>query len=585
MKKSKKIIALFLVLVMCIGLFPVLAMADEEQSTKKEFNVAVFGSRTATGYGLSDYGQATRDGKWSDLFYSGNGCSFGVMDNASASSYVNLIRDYIDTALLFQRDVKVKNLCFEGMRADELRALLEPGYMNLVDAKGDTFLKKNINSYTKWFNDKTNAENLGYMSIEKYTEASIKEADVIILDFAMENFYSYLSERIQAIFGLGGYDINDYSEKASDLEAQLDLDIKDIEAIVKDLVKNYVPTSTGISEEKIEAVVEALAYCYSDFRVNFAKDIQLIRSLNSSAKIIVVGAYNIMSGLRLNFKDSLIDMSPMWISMMSLVNNYITGGCEYSKLYFYAGVASGMNTFFQELSMAESVGDVNSEYAYKLAEQAMNLKNLSGTTYVSTAKKIEALRAKKAVMEKNEAYNTDEYRNICNEIDLYDSVLFRESEKQAKTAVSSYMKAAQIPTIDASGALDILSKGSVATAKAIVNAAFNWDKATDAEKALLHLNARFIIGNGVGSCPSESGCKKAYEAVKSAYIKVLPANTDSESTIIGAAGGAFSAILQIFKTPILQTISDLFQNFSISNFFTALRERVSDWVITIFPRG
>ena len=581
MKKAKKMIAMLLVLVMSVGLFPIMALADEP-AAKELFNVVTFGSKTATGYGLSDYGQATRDGEWYD-FFSGSGNSFGVMDNASASSYVKLMKTYLNSSLLNQLDVRVKNLCFEGMRADELRAILDPDYTVLAEGKHDVYLRDKLGSYTKWFN--ANKNMFDNMTLENYAQQAVVGANVIILDFAMENFYSYLIGRLQAIFGLGGYKKEDYSETVAVIEAQLGFDASSVETTIKDLIKHYIPSNVQLSQAELDAIVEALVYCYCDFRLNFDRDIELIRDLNKTAKIIVVSGYNALNGLKLDFGGDAIDMSALWLSLTSLVNTYITTG-EHASNYFYANMSGSTNTFFQELSLAGKAADVSTEFTYALAEQAMNYNGIlaPGTAYVTTAKMLAELRAKKAAMEASETRDANEYRSVCNSIDALDNATFRSLETQAQGVVESYIKAAKITTIDAAGAREILKNGETAVKNAIVKAAFDWNNAGSAEKAVLQLNARFHVGNGMGICPDADGCRKAYDAVRNAYTKVLPASSDKESNIIGAASGAFAGILQIFKTPILQVVSNLFQNFSFDAMFTAIRDRVSNWIVRIFPR-
>ena len=585
MKRSKKMIAMLLVLVMCVGLFPIVAMADEPAG-KEPFNVVVFGSKTATGFGLSDYGQATRDGTWTDRVTSGNGCSFGVMDNASESSYVRLMKNYLNTSLLFQRDVKVKNLAFEGMRADELHALLDTNYKVFAQERGDTYLKNKLAKYKAWFEWKDNNVRLEGKTLENYTQDAVMDADVIILDFAMENFYSYLSQRVQAILGLGGSK-KDFSEKASDLGAQLGFDVAGIETTIKDMINLYVPSGAQLPEGELEAIIEALVYCYCDFRMNFNKDLELIRDLNKTAKIIVVGGYNALNGLKLDFAGQTVDMSSFWLSLTSLVNTYITTG-EHANNYFYANVSSGANTFFQDLSVGGRASEVSEDYALALAEQAFNYNSIlgiSGSLYVSKAKELSKLKAAKAAIEALENPDMEDYQRVCSSISsIENNAGFIDAQQKAQTVVESCLKAAKLTSLDFVGAREIIGRGKAAVEAAVVKAAFDWNNATAAQKALLYLDARFIAGDGMGICPNETGCRKAYDAVKSAYTKVLPASTDKEGNIIGTIGGAFSGILQVFKTPILQVVSNLFQNFSFDAMFTAIRDRVSNWIVTVFPR-
>lgn len=596
MKTAKKLLALFLVLVLSAGLCSGAAFADEktEDTSSDPICVVSIGNQSANGFGLADYGsQTVKEGWWRDGYSNTGKYSFGFLGNISAEAYPYTFCTYLRTLAPLSRTVELINLSMEGMRTDELRAILQRDFSKLAANKGvngDTYLKDKLNRYNAWFGDAYNSKKLGDKDIYTYFADSIKKADFITIDLSMSNLGEYLFERLQAIFGVNGYNMADYSEKASDLESESDLNVVALESGAKEIAKNYISKDSGLTDAQIDAIVEAMAYCYADFCANFTKDIQFIRSLNPTAKLIVLSAYNTLTGIKVDCGGGKeVDLGTLCSAYVSLVNNFLTNACKYKAVYFYADCSFGAKSFVQDAALATSADQIDGVFADALIEDILNMNGgNTGTLYIAKRNELQELKQKQKELVDADDLG-DEWEQVCKRIsDIENDATFAELNANAAKIIDSYMRAARMTTIDLGGVLGLLERGMEIVKTTVYGALLDWENAGSAAKSMVNVYMRFFAADGMGSAPDSYGHSQKYEAVKDAYTKVLPANTDGETSLIGSFSGAFSSILNIFNSPVLEKISGFFTNlsgmgFSFKDFFSALKDGFSNFLTNLFP--
>ena len=406
----------------------------------------------------------------------------------------------------------------------------------------------------------------------------------------MSNLGQYMFERLQAIFGVNGYNMADYSEKASDLESESDLNVVALESGAKEIAKNYISKDSGLTDAQMDAIVEAMAYCYADFCANFTKDIQFIRSLNPTAKLIVLSAYNTLTGIKVDCGGGKeVDLGTLCSAYVSLVNNFLTNACKYKAVYFYADCSFGAKSFVQDAALATSADQIDGVFADALIEDILNMNgSKTGTSYITLRNELQELKQKEKELIAADDIG-EEWRRVCariNDIEANDT--FSRLNTDAAKIIDSYMRAARMTTIDLGGVLDLLESGMDNVKVAVYGALLDWENASSAAKSMVNVYMRFFAADGMGSAPDSYGHSQKYEAVKNAYTKVLPANTDGETSLIGSFSGAFSSILNIFNSPVLEKISGFFTNlsgmgFSFKDFFSALKDGFSNFLTNLFP--
>ena len=516
MKKTKKLIAIVLCIVLCAGLIPAAAFAKNEPAV---CNLVTVGDSTANGYYLNDYGSKS-DATWG---WGDGSDNYGVYDQSSKKSFSFLLRDYLKEKLGSDYSVKLTNLTFEGLRTDELRATLDPSFLEKAEARGDYFCTSHMESYNYWYWD--NYEDIfsrGFTEFNAYDpsfsesskplftavfEDALSKADIIVLDNVMNNFGTYFSSRLMGILGME--DASLYSEPVSSLADELDINVAEVETMMTSLVKQFMP---GDTSELISQVIDLFVYCYCDFRINFAKNIELIRALNSDAQLIVLGPYNALNGLKVSIDGTVVDLGALWSAYMGLVSIYITTICPMRSEYSFADCSVYVESFADDLRKTESINKIYPRYKELILSDLMT-----------------------------------------------EDVGVSEDE-----VLEAVLAAAKLESLDAVGAMALLDEGyDVETAAK--KAAYDWENASDAEKAMLYVYCTMFSAHGMGSHPSESGCAGKFKAIKAAVENNEPEGTDGIKSMIGTAAGVFGALLQVFNVPIIESISDVLN--SIGNAF------------------
>ena len=171
-----------------------------------------------------------------------------------------------------------------------------------------------------------------YERAQQYVKEQITDADIIVVDNCMNNFGTYLAERIGGFAGMPGY------EKNAKYHLQTLDDISGISdqtwAAIKVLKKELIDNTNMLDNETAEEFVNAFLYCYADCVTNFSANIETIRELNPNAKIIAVGVYNTLDGVTLKVNGQEIPFGELAAKGFSLVNAYIKGLDKNSPNYY-----------------------------------------------------------------------------------------------------------------------------------------------------------------------------------------------------------------------------------------------------------
>ena len=346
-KKTSRFFAVIVAAVMCFAFFPQMAFAETQSDQKSDENgLVVFGSSTASGYGLPDFVNKDRsfnvnnndlEGAWTVAAAKAAG-----MGRISNSSYPWKLKKYLEEQEGTSYELSAFTL--NGMRTDEFRAILdEDFYMRAfnrekektwyyeTDEEGNKvlsklgFLSDRVNCFVQalghggatvdvngtqvpvWTEDDninidgkegifglegTSGE--AYFRAQKYVKEKVQNANVIVIDNCVNNFGTYLAHRVGAEHRVGDHDgvagADSYVWK-----------------VVKKLQDKLLGDNSLLKNAIAKELLNAFIFCYADCVTNFSAQMEIIRELNPDAKIIVVGLYNPLEGLKVKFNGKVFD--------------------------------------------------------------------------------------------------------------------------------------------------------------------------------------------------------------------------------------------------------------------------------------
>lgn len=392
---------------------------DQWGQTKESKNLLVFGASTSSGYGLSDYVNnkcgfdvennnlktgATED-EWVDDWTAAEAASSGRA-RISNNSYPWLLKEHI-AKTEFGGDlskVNLNSIALNGMRTDELRAMLDEDYYVKADKieKEKTwyyktndsgqkyvrycgFLGEHIDSFAAALGrgrakvDGVNVYNSAdevtleggrtgtyikedgtispnYTRMKKYVTQEIKNADVIVLDTCMNNFGTYLAERVAGYAKTPGYEtkFGYYKQTIDDIDGVSDRTWSALKVLRTDLLEK----TDFLESETAKQFVDSFLFCYADCVTNFSAIVEKIREINPNAKIIAQGVYNTLDGVKLVVDGNTVDFGELSAKGFALVNDYIKALDKNSPNYYYSDVSAGIETFMNQMVYAEEE-DVN----------------------------------------------------------------------------------------------------------------------------------------------------------------------------------------------------------------------------------
>ena len=396
--KTSRIISMILVIAMVFTMTGISAFADHSTSTDETKNLLVLGASTSSGYGVADFINENcgfnvmnnyLEDEWAfttrDDWYT----KHGAVARISNSSYPWQLKKYIEET----ENVKVdlSSMCLNGMRTDELRALLDEKYYEAVyqwelrDTKPSYsggsatesigFLTNHIRSFVyhlgeggatvdgkeyhvpDWSEDGLPGGE-GYKKASAYTKAEIENADVIVLDACMNNFGTYMAERISGDKMVQKkYAENYHNQKVEDIPGISETTLKLVTKF-KDTVTKAVPMLNG---EIGDMFLDTFLFCYADCVTNFSADVQMIRELNPHAKIIVFGVYNTLDGINATIGGQEIPFGDIAAKGFDMMNLYIKGLDKNSNYYYYADMSGGIQTFMDQILSSDSFEELMEE--------------------------------------------------------------------------------------------------------------------------------------------------------------------------------------------------------------------------------
>ena len=546
MKKDfvKRTLSGVIAVIMVITMIPAYAFADEEKPEEKETkNILVFGDSTSSGYGLPGHISFN-----SSFDVNNNDLETWTTDVA-ASQGRGRISDYshpwqLKTYLMSKGyDVHLTSMTIDGMRTNELRGLLDEKYALRTFAienekvrvqKGNDesdeigFVTDHLRKYVDctgrggatviedgvekkvWESGQSRLPGSdAYKRMVRYTREQVAKADVIVVDVCTNNFGTYLGHRVAGIANTEGYEATgNYRNQTID----------DLDGISEDMrkrinsVKSMLIDTFGVKDSEIaDVLLDALIYCYADCVINFSADIEMLREINPDAKIIAVGVYNTVQGVKLSFGGQEVDFGGFADLFYSLVNRYIKSLDKNSSNYYYADLSSGVEIITDDIASTSSYEDVD--------PKLMN--NMMG----------ELIR-----------YLTPEYENIDAMAKAYaetdDPAMIAEVKEQLSVKLKKLIKDS---SNQASGDMEQIM-ASLSTLKHSDSELSRDIKAyladdtgeyevSDDTKVIILIAERFFFDHGIGTHPSVTGCGQKSDAVIKAYEKEDSAFEESKKEI------------------------------------------------------
>ena len=483
MKKAKKTLALVLALVMCMSLIPTVALADT--GAKEDYKVISIGASDSNGYCLDDY-SVYSEATWA-VGYHDSG--LGFMDYASRYSTGYLMADYL-TKTLTDKNVVFESLTFEGMRTDELRALLDKNY------KGDYFCyPDHMPHYEEMFAGDPDEGFAGYAASHDVGEAKdvheffvqeITDADLIIMDCCTNNFGTYISDRLMGYHG-GALDETVYDALdsiAPGFKETAEYTINKYFSFLKDIVPE------GIAQD----LIDSITYAFVDMCVNFSVDVDTILKLNPNAKLICVGPANIMQGLTAEYNGITLDIGAIWGVMINLANTYITTLDPNRNKFYYANVMEGVELIIEDVAKGE-------------------------------------------------------FTNIYNDdlVDYFGELTQEDIDLVVKAAGHTCVDISAILDVISS---DLKNSAKAAMAKGVAE---GWDALSSAEQSLLYVYLRFFI-NGSGTHPSADGYVAKFNAVKAAYNSKIAASGKCIEVLAETGRQAAVGVTTTITAPIVNAV-------------------------------
>ncbi len=321
-KVGRSLLAIMLTIAMMLGTCSTAFASVEDLFTDNTVNYVSLGASNVNGYGLDGYlpDDVTVENKNTKNVYGYKRIPDGC--------YVDLVRDELAG---MGYNVNVSQLAMSSMRVEELRILLDENYNTF-----DKYTNWRFTGGARWFD---NAGGLEALRAE-YKEA-VKNADLITVDIGVNNFGVYLSNQLST----GG---RYYDDDLSLVDPELGEVYDRAKAYVKNLISEYAEEYADELSE-LDFVVDAMAYAYAGFCVNYDKVIERIYELNPDAEVVVVSIQNLMEGLEATIPgvSEPIPFGDLFGALVDAGNLYVAVGSAYSNDYLFADVSKdGRVEFF-----------------------------------------------------------------------------------------------------------------------------------------------------------------------------------------------------------------------------------------------
>lgn len=354
LKSWRSATALVLAVSMFFGMSGITYAAGTEpipEPTQKKY--VSLGDSMTNGYGLPGYEIEAGTGE-SKEYYNVNGFLRLV-----ETAYPNLVAQYFNGSTDGNGEVKElwkiaeglqdgygAQLATSAMRVEDLRYLLNYDWKNdkagyagdaytqwsFVNDRFDDYVDENVPAALVPGVD--NVNNItGTVNRAKLYQEQVKDADVITLGTGNANFGVFLLDRIVNALGIFGdspeaevwqvYDALETLELSALTEERKAL-VKTYYDILTDRLNKEVEERMPSMGEKAEAIVEAIAYTFVSFAINYNELLTDIVGLNeNNADIIIVSLMNTMSGFEIEYKGKVIPVDKLVDVVIDVANLYL----------------------------------------------------------------------------------------------------------------------------------------------------------------------------------------------------------------------------------------------------------------------
>lgn len=323
LKFGRRTVAFVLVLSMVLGMSATTCAAVEDFFAEDTIHYVSLGASNVNGYGLDGYlpeGITAANKNTANVF---------GYKRCPEGSYVDLVRDALTEN---GYTVDVDQLAISSMRVEELRVLLDETY------DGDAYTAWRFTGPGKWFE---NAVTGGLEALRADYVDSIENADLITIDIGVNNFGVYLSNQLAS----GG---TYYDDDLSLVDPAFAEQYNNAKTYVYTLIAEHAGEYADAVSE-LEYVVDAMAYAFAGFCVNFDIVMEKIYALNPDATVVAVSIQNLMEGLEATIPgvDGTVPFGELFGALVDAANLYIAIGSAYSDDYLFADVSeNGRVEFF-----------------------------------------------------------------------------------------------------------------------------------------------------------------------------------------------------------------------------------------------
>ena len=292
------------------------AIAPESYTVNEDSYYVSIGDSQITGHGLTGY------------------------DNYGYDTYVEGAAPYELAKALYGEEAqsRYKQLCMGGLRADDLRWILDPSFA--ADAYSTNYVLGNLSSYA------------GATTVEQAREIFVSElqkADLISLSIGGGNITTYVGQQINNVLSTGNRPLytNDWSRYlTAEGEAKVLGIIENVAGLA--IQKLGLPVDgEGYAEfmgkrvhveTLIKVTVESVIYGYFGFSVNLPEVVELVQEINPTAKLLVLGYFNPVDEMTVTlgegegaivlpvgqFVSQFVKLTNTQTSLLSLMNDSVT---------------------------------------------------------------------------------------------------------------------------------------------------------------------------------------------------------------------------------------------------------------------
>ena len=340
----KKIISLVLAVLLCLGAFPLAALA--EGLTENSVNYVALSDSMGQGYMFLDYNENAEQGHY---------CGW---EGTSERSYIKKFARDLEKDF-GEGNVHFTDLTIQGLQPDEVYAFLRP----------DTFdfdsMTRGAKKHIGWWvgdyhtDEEQSSDETGegkyhifdtFKDMSDYYINAIKEADVITYDIGMNYFGTFLTD--------------EHGENENYMDLMEDKGF----AILIEVARRLLLNELGNSEQA-ETLTKRILYSYMSYLTYSEKCIDAIYKLNPDVKLIIVPLANPNRELYITVDGTTLSYTDLIDTMMESLNDYMRSSGKYSGKYYFAELSGSVVSFADELYLYP---DSISEDAKALLERTVS---------------------------------------------------------------------------------------------------------------------------------------------------------------------------------------------------------------------